>query len=154
MSFSLKKSSLNTSSESFASNLLSNRKASDKSKASLSKHKRSEKTSKDLTQSLLNPIDSVSKEPIPRNYCVNIYVDGAQHMDRTSHLNSEQFKDLCLEHQLRPISGLRNHLRRNLSSRQLNFDLIKETDFIDRIGIVLVLSMHDLKYSLKLNKAL
>ena len=129
MSVSLKKSSLiNNSTDSIASNLSTSRQRD--SRARLPKRRQSKDQS--ITESLKLP----PKDPIPQNYCVSIYVDGASNMDRVSHLNSSQIGNPpgCLEHRLRPISGIRNHIRRNLKTNQSNIDLMRETDLVDRIG--------------------
>jgi hypothetical protein len=92
-------------------------------------------------------------------------------MDKVSHLNTEQIQMQNLEHSLRPISGLiiskktliyqflssnsgffiigiRNHVKRNhISSTSLTetgFDILKETDLIQRIGSVKTLKRLDL----------
>ena len=63
-------------------------------------------------------------------------------MDRASHFSSEERsgddedESRMLEDKLRPISGLRNHLKRNMSATQTSryppFDFIKDSDKIDK----------------------
>lgn len=80
----------------------------------------------------------------PISYCVNINQDGARHMDKVSHLNAEQVENETLENSLRPISGIRNHIKRNLLGNQTEIDIIKDTDLIERIGSVKTLKRLDL----------
>ena len=81
--------------------------------------------------------------PKPISYCVNINQDGARTMDKVSHLNAEQINNETLEHSLRPISGIRNYIKRNLISTQSEADIIHD-DIIKRIGSVKTLKRLDL----------
>ena len=80
----------------------------------------------------------------PINHFVNINQDGARTMDRVSHINAEQIECESLEHLLRPISGIRNHVKRNLCGSQSEIDIIKDTDIIQRIGSIKTLKRLDL----------
>ena len=107
------------------------------------RHAKSKRSNKEVLVSNESIPESIAiKQDTPANYCVNIHVDGQMNMDRASHISSQQLNASCLEHSLRPISGVRNHLRRNLSHSQSRrgFDAIKDTDFIDRIGNLLNLN--------------
>ena len=90
-------------------------------------------------------------EPIPVTYCVNIHQEGYPNMDRACHFNEEELENRLLENKLRPISGIRNHLKRNMSSaltqRLPAFDFIKDTDIIQRISSVKTLKRLDLSYN-------
>ena len=90
-------------------------------------------------------------EPIPLTYCININQDGYPNMDRACHFNEEEMENRLLENKLRPISGIRNHLKRNMSASLSNrfptFDFIKDTDIIQRISSVKNLKRLDLSYN-------
>lgn len=136
---------MNNSTESFSSSLVSHRKTYGSSHQSKAAKKRAERSNREHAQA--NLIAEEQKDPIPQNYCVNIFVDGAQHMDRTSHFGADQVgSNLCLEHRMRPISGVRNHLRRNLGSSQ-QIDVMKNTDLLDRIGSLKHLKFLDLSHN-------
>lgn len=89
---------------------------------------------------------------LPSFYCVNIGRDGTRTMDLPSHINPAELGatddgNLSLmsqiECKLRPISGVRNYLKRN-NSAQLNTrdrDVIRDTDLMER----LILLRHSLK---------
>ncbi len=88
---------------------------------------------------------------LPINYCINITQDGFRNMDRASHINPDQIDCKELETKLRPISGIRNHIKRNLTSAQqrskTSFDIVKDTDVIQRIGSVKTLKRLDLSFN-------
>ena len=90
-------------------------------------------------------------EPIPVTYCININQDGYPNMDRACHFNEEEMENRLLENKLRPISGIRNHLKRNMSASLSNrfptFDFVKDTDIIQRISSVKTLKHLDLSYN-------
>ena len=87
------------------------------------------------------------KKNIPLGYCININLDGSRDMDLVSHLESDQIENKSLIHKLRPISGIRNHIKRNLSSNQINLDILRETDLIQRICSVKTLKRLDLSFN-------
>ncbi len=138
MSNSIKKASLNNNSADSFDLLNSRRK-------DLKTHlpKRFQSKEQSLSESLKIP----PKDPIPQSYSVSIFVDGASNMDRVSHLNSSQISNPpgSLEHRLRPISGIRNHLKRNLNNNHSSLDIMRDTDLIDRIGMLLCIG-RDLRY--------
>lgn len=82
-------------------------------------------------------------------YCISIYQDGTMNMDRASHIEREQIENRTLEFQLRPISGIRNHIKRNLYTARLetNVDILKDTDLIHRISSVKTVKRLDLSYN-------
>lgn len=155
MSISLKKSNLNNSTDSIASSLASTRKNPTQSR--MQSKKRTSKDHISISESIKETIIK-KQQPLANNYCINIYVDGGHSMDRVSHLGVDQIGGLnaSLEHRMRPVSGVRNHLRRNLATHQADFDILKETDLIDRISTLKSLKRLDLsnnklrKFPLKL----
>ncbi|RNA07796.1 hypothetical protein BpHYR1_018496 [Brachionus plicatilis] len=101
--------------------------------------------SKDCNQNSSNALEFLkSDKKLPSSYYININQDGFQNMDKVNHLNNEDIENQRLELQLRPISGLRNHVKRN---QPLNVDLLKDTDFIQRIGSIKTLKRLDLSYN-------
>jgi Leucine-rich repeat (LRR) protein len=67
-------------------------------------------------------------------------------MDRASHINAAEIDPtstptLNIEFKMRPISGIRNHVKRNQSAHFNALDVVKDTDMVDRIS--------HLKHSLK-----
>ncbi|CAF0772659.1 unnamed protein product [Brachionus calyciflorus] len=84
---------------------------------------------------------------LPSYYCININQDGYPNMDKTSHINDEEIENKRLEFQLRPISGIRNHLKRNESNNNKSIDITKDTDIFQRIGSVKTLKRLDLSFN-------
>lgn len=84
---------------------------------------------------------------LPISYCVNINQDGSRNMDKVSHINDDNIECKFLESKLRPISGLRNHLKRNISTNEADLDIIKDTDIIQRIASFKTLKRLDLSHN-------
>lgn len=87
---------------------------------------------------------SKTSKMLPSSYYININQDGFRNMDKVNHINNEDIENRKLELQLRPISGIRNHIKRNQLSE---IDLIKDTDFIERIGSITTLKRLDLSFN-------
>lgn len=100
----------------------------------------------------LSDLKQSNKLKLPSFYCVNINQDGFRNMDRASHINDENIDESqmvsSMEFKLRPISGLRNHLKRNLSTNFNSLDVMKETDLVERISFLRAsLKRLDLSYN-------
>lgn len=87
---------------------------------------------------------SKASKMLPSSYFININQDGFRNMDKANHINNEDIENRKLELQLRPISGLRNHIKRN---QLLEIDLIRDTDFIERVGSIKTLKRLDLSFN-------
>lgn len=149
-SLSFNHSSFNLTS-SINSNSSTNRKQKNQASQKINSKKRQSNINSNMNKEIgsteNSSIDSdlsKSTKMLPSSYFININQDGFPNMDKVNHLNNDDTDNLRLEFQLRPISGLRNHIKRN---QPLKEDLFKETDFIQRIGRIKTLKRLDLSFN-------
>jgi Leucine-rich repeat (LRR) protein len=83
--------------------------------------------------------------PLQSDFYFNITTDGLKHMDHLCHLTDDQVEYRTLERQLRPISGLRNRLKRN--AHKYDETLIEKTDLVKRISKIHTIKRLDMSYN-------
>jgi Leucine-rich repeat (LRR) protein len=104
---------------------------------------------------------TIERQTLPSFYCVNINQDGLPNMDRASHFNADEIEPKTLEFKLRPISGIRNHIKRNLTMSMSNssttlssnsnvgstMDICRQTDIVSRLSSVKTLRRLDMSFN-------
>lgn len=85
-------------------------------------------------------------QPIWPNYSVGLYQEGARHMDTVFQICMKP-NSRSIELKMRPVSGVRNHIKRNLIAASSQLDVIRETDLVQRIASFSQMKRLDLSFN-------
>ena len=104
------------------------------------------KNSKQEISSIAESNDDVLySKPLAPEYYVNVTTEGLGHMDYLCHLNENEVECLTLERKLRPISGVKNRLKRN--AHQYDEKIVEQTDLVKSLSKIKTIKRLDMSYN-------
>ena len=84
-------------------------------------------------------------KPLEPEFYINITTDGLRHMDYICHLNDDQVQNRTIERQLRPISGVKNRLKRN--AHAYDEKLIEQSDLVKTLSKIQTIKRLDMSFN-------
>lgn len=109
---------------------------------SSSKHNKQE--NKQASETSDDSLELYSK-PLDPEFYINITTDGLRHMDYICHLNDDQVQNRTIERQLRPISGVKNRLKRN--AHVYDEKLIEQSDLVKTLSKIRTIKRLDMSFN-------
>jgi Leucine-rich repeat (LRR) protein len=113
-------------------------------RTSISSSKHYKQENKQASETSDDSFELYSK-PLEPEFYINITTDGLRHMDYICHLNDDQVQNRTIERQLRPISGVKNRLKRN--AHVYDEKLIEQSDLVKTLSKIQTIKRLDMSFN-------